>query len=321
MTDGGQIAVDWAYPPEKREANTVTKVCFVFPGLSGSSDRHYVKSLVKHLSADRGYIVGVFHNRGVTLEYSSPDLPDLSSSVEIERAMDHMMVKFKDYPNPVFVAVGMSMGANLMLRVAGEQKEKCPFEAMVSFNNPFDIMLTINLMRNTPYEKYLARELRKNILIRDNSSDKEKEIFKEMEKKFGFSFDDIKHTESWGEFDNKFTLKIRPQFKTVAEYYHESSCLFRVKDITKPTLVIHSRDDPIIPIDCLPMSECMANPNIIVGVVNKGGHVCYFQGKDGQERWYPLVSSEYLDAVIEIKTAEQLLKKEDCGVPKVVQTL
>jgi predicted alpha/beta-fold hydrolase len=50
----------------------ITKVCFVFPGLSGSSDKHYVKSLVKHLSHDRGYIVGVFHNRGVTLEYTSP---------------------------------------------------------------------------------------------------------------------------------------------------------------------------------------------------------------------------------------------------------
>ena len=50
----------------------------------------------------------------------------------------------------------------------------------------------------------------------------------------------------------------------------------KVENIAKPTLVIHSKDDPIIPIDVLPVSECLANPNIIVGIVERGGHVCYF---------------------------------------------
>jgi predicted alpha/beta-fold hydrolase len=59
----------------------------VFPGLSGSSDRHYIKSLVHHLTQDRGYIVGVFHNRGVALEYTSPEFADLSRSEEIEKAI------------------------------------------------------------------------------------------------------------------------------------------------------------------------------------------------------------------------------------------
>ncbi len=68
--------------------------------------------------------------------------------------------------------------------------------------------------------------------------------------------------------------------------------------------MVHSRDDPIIPVDCLPITECLANPKIIVGIVEKGGHVCYFQGKGAQERWYPLVSSEYLDAIVEIKSEE-----------------
>jgi len=58
------------------------------------------------------------------------------------------------------VGVGMSMGANLMMRVAGEQGERFPLEAMVSLNNPFDLWLAINLMRDTPYEKFLAKELK-----------------------------------------------------------------------------------------------------------------------------------------------------------------
>ena len=82
----------------------------------------------------------------------------------------------------------MSMGANLMMRVAGEQGEKFPLDAMVSFNNPFDVWLSINLMRNTPYEKFLAREMRKNIMIRPSSSEQEKKIFDQMETKFNFKF-------------------------------------------------------------------------------------------------------------------------------------
>ena len=127
-----------------------------------------------------------------------------------------------------------------------------------------------------------------------------------MENKFGFNFEDLMHTESWAEFDRKITLKIYPNYKTVADYYYAASCLTKIGNLKRPTLVIHSKDDPIIPIDVLPVSECLANPNIIVGIVHKGGHVCYFQGMNAQQRWYPLVSSEYLDAVIEINNTKNV---------------
>lgn len=64
-----------------------------------------------------------------------------------------------------------------------------------------------------------------------------------------------------------------------------------------PTLVVHSKDDPIVPFDCLPLSECIANSQIIVAASPKGGHVCFFEGIKGQERWYPKVCGEFLEAV------------------------
>jgi predicted alpha/beta-fold hydrolase len=42
--------------------------------------------------------------------------------------------------------------------------------------------------------------------------------------------------------------------------------------------VIHARDDPIIHIDCMPLSACKENPNLIVGITERGGHVQYFDG-------------------------------------------
>lgn len=91
LNDGGSISIDWAYPSEEEmKSAKMTKVCMVFPGLSGSSDKGYVKSLVRHLSQDKGYIVGVFHNRGVHTEYTSPAFADLSSTEEFDKALKHM---------------------------------------------------------------------------------------------------------------------------------------------------------------------------------------------------------------------------------------
>jgi predicted alpha/beta-fold hydrolase len=49
-----------------------------------------------------------------------------------------------------------------------------------------------------------------------------------MEKKFGFTFEELTHTESWAEFDSKITLKIYPGHKTVADFYYAASCLPKV---------------------------------------------------------------------------------------------
>ena len=47
LSDGGQIGIDWVYP--ESEPEQPVKVCIVFPGLSGASNRGYIKSLVRYL--------------------------------------------------------------------------------------------------------------------------------------------------------------------------------------------------------------------------------------------------------------------------------
>lgn len=93
----------------------------IFPGLSGGSDKGYVKCLAKHLTFEKGYIVGVFHHRGVgKTEYTSPEFADLSKTEEFEKAFDFMVNKFKNRGEVHFVGVGLSMGGNVMMKMAGE---------------------------------------------------------------------------------------------------------------------------------------------------------------------------------------------------------
>ena len=59
------------------------------------------------------------------------------------------------------------MGANMMLKTAGEMGSKFPLRAITAVNCPFDVWLAINLMRGTAYEKNLAKELVKMLITRD----------------------------------------------------------------------------------------------------------------------------------------------------------
>lgn len=92
------------------------------------------------------------------------------------------------------------------MKIAGEQKEDFPLEAIASFNNPFDIWLSMNLMRGTRYEKLLAKLLSKNILSRREPSEAEQKILSEMEKKFNINIAELKNSTTWKEYDEKFTL-------------------------------------------------------------------------------------------------------------------
>mmetsp|Transcript_33693 Transcript_33693/g.41537 ORF Transcript_33693/g.41537 Transcript_33693/m.41537 type:complete len:141 (-) Transcript_33693:97-519(-) len=123
-----------------------------------------------------------------------------------------------------------------------------------------------------------------------------------MVKHFGLDMERIGRALTWREIDEHFTIKVHPQFKSVIGYYNAASCLDWVEHVTVPTLVLHSEDDPIIPVDCVPLDECQANDSIITALTRRGSHVCYFM-HNGRRRWYTHACSEFLFNALE-KLAE-----------------
>ena len=114
-----------------------------------------------------------------------------------------------------------------------------------------------------------------------------------MKLHYKLDMESLARAQTWRDLDEGFTIKIHPQFKSVIEYYNASSCLDYVEGITVPTLVMHSKDDPVVPVDCVPIDECQANPNIITALTRRGSHVCYFMHA-GTRRWYTHACSEFL---------------------------
>ena len=91
----------------------------------------------------------------------------------------------------------------------------------------------------------------------------------------------LKKVKTWREWDAKFTAKVTPGFKTAKHHYSQASCSDQLEHIDIPTLLIHSKDDPICPIGTLPLDECISNKNFITVITRRGGHVCYFHGAGG----------------------------------------
>lgn len=74
------------------------------------------------------------------------------------------------------VGVGLSMGGNHIIRNAADHPD-FPLKAIVAVNNPFDIWLSINLMRGKAYEKHLANELKRNLVLREPTTETERKVY------------------------------------------------------------------------------------------------------------------------------------------------
>lgn len=181
MADGGTISLDWAQPLTKGEGGDVGqgKVCVVYPGLSGGAESGYVKSLVRTLQ-ESGFEVVVLHNRGVSnTEFTSPMFTDLTSNEEYFAALRYVAA----VSGKPMVGVGMSLGANMLMRTAADMPD-FPMRAIVAINNPFDIWLSVNLMRGKIYEKHLTRKLKEQLVLRDPINENDAKNYNEAIQKF-----------------------------------------------------------------------------------------------------------------------------------------
>ena len=67
---------------------------------------------------------------------------------------------------------GVSMGANLLLKYCGITGKDCKFDAVMSWNNPFDLQLATNLMRKNQFEGYLVPGTIKSYFMRPGLAQK-----------------------------------------------------------------------------------------------------------------------------------------------------
>ncbi|XP_046543727.1 monoacylglycerol lipase ABHD2-like [Haliotis rubra] len=93
----------------------------VCPGIANSSENPYIRAFAAVAVRD-GYRVAVLNHLGVLADQklTSPRVFDYGSTTEFHHMVEDMM---KMYPNSSFLAVGFSMGANIITKYLGEHPD------------------------------------------------------------------------------------------------------------------------------------------------------------------------------------------------------
>jgi predicted alpha/beta-fold hydrolase len=86
------------------------------------------------------------------------------------------------------------------------------------------------------------------------------------------------------EFDELFTAP-KSGFASADEYYTRSSASQFVPRIRVPTLILASRDDPLVPL--APFESLDLSPAVTLHIADSGGHLGYIArgGIDPDRRW------------------------------------
>ena len=92
------------------------------------------------------------------------------------------------------------------------------------------------------------------------------------------------------EFDELVTAPLNG-FKNALDYYEQCSSLNFLSSIKTETLLIQSKDDPLIPGKSVPLPESL-NSNIQLQLNSAGGHVGFIAGY--RERWLETQLLNYL---------------------------
>ena len=237
-------------------------------GLSGSEDSYYCRISAAHLLA-AGYPVMRANLRG-----AGPGRDFAKSTYHGGRSEDIAAIMSGLDPKLTrhgVVAVGYSLGGNVLLKYLAEAGAHAGLMAAVTVSAPIDLRATahcITSKRNRLYHAHLIDGMRKER---------------------GAIAKDIR---TITEYDNRITAP-ENGFRDAEEYYAECSSAPRLGLIRVPTLLIHAADDPWIPVSCYTAIRWGDMPWLQLKLPVSGGHVG-FHGIGLDRPWYDVALLKYL---------------------------
>lgn len=175
------------------------------------------------------------------------------------------------FPNRPLMAIGFSLGGNILLKYLGEQgaKNAAPVSAAVAVSVPYDLSAGADALERGPMARIYVGYFLRSLLAKVHAK---REILSNS-----LDLDAISASTTLRDFDNAATAKLHG-FAGAEDYYRKSSSHRFIESVRVPTLLIHSRDDPFLPAAVLPLSAIEANPFLTLVLTERGGHVGFYEG-------------------------------------------
>ncbi len=263
LPDDDFIDLAWGPKPKK-----LTGLVTLFHGLEGSIRSHYANDLMACLSRD-GWQVVMMHYRGCS---GVPNkLPRAYHSGETEDPSHFLEVLHKRFPAIPKVAIGFSLGGNMLLKLLGENPAQKWLKAAVAVSAPLKLAecaQSINQGFSRVYQKYLLGSMKATL--------KKKMTYIDYHGLLQLKPSDVDEITSFQQFDEQVTAPLHG-FVDADDYYEKSSAFHYLSSIHCPTLVLHSIDDPFMNHLVIPGEENLAK-DVTIELSERGGHVGFMQG-------------------------------------------
>jgi len=262
-------------------AATTKPLIALVHGLTGLEDSFYMRESAAHFLA-RGFPVLRLNLRGAgrsrphcRTQYHAGSSDDLA---HVFASLPAGLV-----PHGV-VAVGYSLGANLLLKYLGERGGAAKIDAAAVVSAPLDLAGTarrLGRFRNTAYQRYLLHYMKAEAVApgADLSAAERRALL---------------GARSVWEFDHVYSAP-RAGYDGAADYYARTASGRFLGGVTVPTLLIHALDDPWIPPEPYRDFDWPRHANLRAVLTRRGGHVG-FHGDDAVA-WHDLAIARFFEGL------------------------
>ncbi|HEU0013987.1 MAG TPA: alpha/beta fold hydrolase [Longimicrobium sp.] len=263
--DGDFLDLDFA-TVDGAPAGEDAPLCVVVHGLEGSSGSSYVLETCRAL-ARRGIRAVAMNYRSCSGEpnraarlYHAGETGDLAHVLAVLGGR---------FPRARLLAIGFSLGANMLLKYLGERGADAVLTAAAAVSIPFDLgMGADKLWRSFMGRRYTLHFVRK---LQGKFAAKREQLSAACDA------ERVMAARSFREFDDAATARIHG-FRDAVHYYESQSCAQFLPGIRVPTLLLHAYDDPFVDERAIPHDAIRANPCLRAAFTKRGGHVGFIAG-------------------------------------------
>ena len=252
-------------------------------GLEGCADAGYIASL-SDAALRRGFGAHRLNLRGCG---GTEDLCETTYHSGLTSDARFVAERIRERNlGPVFLA-GFSLGGNVALKLAGELGQNELLAGVCAVCTPIDLAACVHALEKRSNVFYARRFLNR---LRGRVSRKSK-LLPHLYDPSGL--DQVK---SIWEFDDKVTARLYG-FGTAANYYATQSAARYLDAIRVPTLLICSKDDPLVPIEIYDHPAFGRNPALQLLATEHGGHLGFISRRRPRF-WLDSVVLDWMERVL-----------------------
>lgn len=284
-----------------------TPIVVVLHGLGGGSHEKYVRLALEPLVTPKdkgglGYAALVVNARGCAwTKLTSNRMFNAMFTPDIRQVVKLVRIRFPKRP---IMAMGFSLGANVLAHYLGEEGSNCPLHAAILLSSPHNMEACAKLMymsfTGRQYSKFLANNLKE--LFERN--------FEVLRTNPAIDIEGVRKSVYPFEYDTACTAPVAG-FRTGGEYYRASSSVDKLMKIQVPTLIVNGTDDPIALHEAFPEQEVQANPYIVYATTSIGGHLGWFEWDMSQ--WFPKPIKGFFSRMEKMEVVEKPVKEKFLG--------